>query len=338
MGAATHFTDAGTRMTDAVSQVGTAYRGMGAGGWDTLKNVGNTAESTLTDVPRAVGTKIKSLPGNIINMPVAPGLSVPEIAKIVQKGSPDEMNTAIEKIVGIKARDILDFPQGTSRPNIQKRIDDYMGAIKRQILSEIKLCIERWLQHIANEIPIVGILLDLEGYIERRISKYRLELQRKIRSEIEKLAHEKLKLWQSNMLRQKILEYVRKVCPDTHRLGSSSGHWKNLSPTLIHRLQTDETWKIVDGETDVETLLDTHSPSSIAWSNSEHNTARLVDGLVNDAVAAVQTDAVIQSGGFNNASWDDFIDDDGEVRTSYTNSDGDTVDQIEVKKLITCKD
>ena len=338
MGAATHYTDAGTKMTGAVSQVGTVFRGMGAGGWDTLKSLGTTAETTLTNVPRAVGTKINSLPSDIVNMPVAPGLSVPEIAKVVQKGSPDEMNTAIEKIVGIKARDVLDFPQGASQPNIQKRKDDYMDAIKRQILSEIQSCIERWLQHIANEIPIVGILLDLEGYIERRISKYRLALQRKIRSEIEKLAHEKIKLWQINMLRQKILEYVRKVCPDTHRLGGSSDHWKKMSPTLIHRLQADETWKIVDGETDVETLLNTHSSSSIAWSNSEHNTARLVDGLVTDATTAVQTDAIIQSGGFNNASWDDFIDDDGEVRTSYTNSDGDTVDQIEVKKLITCKD
>lgn len=337
MSAANYYSSAKTSVQNASAQVGTVFRGLGAGYKRTAGELGTEISTTLTNTPKQIGDKILSLPKDITNIPVARDLSLPKLGDIVSRGKPDEMQQALENIVGVKVRDITGFPQGASAPNIQKRIDDYMSSIKRQILSEIKMCIERWLQHIANEIPIIGILADLEGYIERRISKYRLKLQRKIRSKIEEIAHEKLKLWQLSVMRQKLLEYVRKMCPDTHRLGGSGEHWKSLSPTLLHRLQTDDTWKIVDGTTDVEVLLDSHSSKSVAWSSSDNNTARMLDQIIRDASKAIETDAIIQSRGFNNATWSDFIDDSGVVRVDYINSDGTLVTQNEVRKLVTCE-
>jgi len=346
MGAVAHNAAAGAAVNNAVGTVGTVFRGMGSGFGGVLKDIGTEISTTLTDTPKAVGDKVLSLPTDIQNIPIAPDVTIPKLSKIIQRGDSDEMTKALESVAGIKIHEITGSPTGMSSVNIQKRIDDYMDAIKRQILSELKDCIEKWLHHIIAKEPIIGILLDLEGYIQRRISKYRLALQRKIRSEIERLAHEKLKLWQVAMFKQKILEYVRKMCPDTHSKNIHTGvvgantdvisNVSQLSPTQIKRLQDDRTWELVDGVTPIQQLAKAHSPDTAVWADVANNTGQLLENMTAEALAAVEVDVMIQSLGYSDTTMDTFLDEDGQVRDQYINSKGETVSQIKDTELEIC--
>ena len=337
-----------TGVTNAVSEVGTVFRGLGAGFPKVLKDVGSEITTTLTNTPKAVGDKIMSLPNDILNVPIAPDLSLPKLSKIIQKGDTDSVNKALENITGIKIHDVIGTPQGTATVNVQKRLDDYMAAIKRQILDEIKNCIERWLQHLNSKNPIIGILLDLEGYIQRRISKYRLALQRRIRSEIEKMAHEKLKLWQIATLRQKILQYVRQICPDTHTRNIKTGNVGSnadlvtgnplISPTMIQRLQTDNTWSLADGSTPIPQSARDHGGESMAWADSDNNTGQVINNLVAAAVKELENDIGIQSLGYSGLNVDTFVSNNGTINSEYVNSEGKTVSQTKSTELEICID
>lgn len=337
-----------TAVTNAVSEVGTVFRGLGAGFPKVLKDVGTEISTTLTDTPKKVGDKVMSLPTDILNVPIAPDLSLPKLSKIIQKGDSDSVNKALENITGIKIHDVIGTPQGSAAVNVQKRLDDYMAAIKRQILDEIKNCIERWLQHLNSKHPIIGILLDLEGYIQRRISKHRLALQRRIRSEIEKLAHEKLKLWQIATLRQKILQYVRQICPDTHtrnvrtgRVGSNADLVTGnplISPTMIRRLQVDNTWSLADGSTPISQLARDSGGQSMAWADNDNNTGQIVNNLVAAALKDLENDIGIQSLGYSGLDVNTFVSDDGAIKSEYVNSEGKTVSQTKSTELEICID
>jgi hypothetical protein len=335
MGAATHNTSALQSVKDAVASQGTFFRKAASKAPTTLGDIGSTISSTLTDAPKSVGEKILATPSNILNIPVAQGVSLPGLGKALQKGDVDDLSKSLQSITGVKLRGATGLLPNTSQVNIEKRVNDYMAAVKTQLLNEIKNCIQKCLNEILINNPNLAILLDLEGYIQRRISKYRLELQRKIRSEIEKLANEKLKLWQIALIKQKILEYTRKACP-------CSGNKKDHSPTYIKRLQDDDTWKLVDGSTDVEVLLNS-SASAGAWSDSANNTARHIDSILADTISQLTTDSAIQAMGYTTTEWSDFVSSDGSINSTYTNSNGASIDSTDpyvnsIKRLEICDD
>ena len=348
MSAVGHNTTNTAAVNSAVDQIGTVFRGLGSGFPKVVKDVGTEISTTLTDTPKKVGDKVLSLPNDILNVPIAPNLSIPKLSKIIEKGDSDSVSKALENITGIKIHDIIGTPQGSAAVNIHKRLDDYMAAIKRQILDEIKNCVERWLQHLNGKHPEIGMLLDLEGYIQRRISKYRLALQRRIRSEIEKLGHEKLKLWQIATLRQKILQYVRQICPDTHTRNISTGRVGSnadlvtgnplISPTMIRRLQTDDTWRLADGSTPISESARLTSGQSMAWADSLNSTGQIVNGLAASALKDLESDIGIQSLGYSGLNVDTFISDDGTIKSEYVNSEGKTVSQTKSTELELFKD
>ena len=334
MGAATHNTAVTDQVEAIVVDQGTFFTGVAEKAPTTLKSIGTELSTTFTDGSKAVGDKILATPENILNIPIAKDVSLPSLSTALSKGDTDEMSKALENITGVKLGGATGLLPGASNINVEKRIDDYMAAIRRQILDEIKNCIEKCLNELINEHPIIGILLDLEGFIQRRISKYRLELQRKIRAKIEELAFQKLKLWQTALIRQKILENIRKACP-------CDGPEKK-SPTYIKRLQDDTTWRLLDGKTDVDALLAGGGASSNAFADDPNNTARYINDILSEAITQAQNDAVNQFRGYNESGWNNFVDSDGNIKSEYINSNGDLVDSTDIyadiKRLKLCND
>ena len=110
----------------------------------------------------------------------------------------------------------------------------------------------------------------------------------------------------------------------------------------MKRLQDDETWRLLDGDTDVEVLLSEGGAGSRALAESDHNTARYIDGILTDAEAQVKSDIVNQFNGYDNTGWERFISDDGNINSEYINSQGKLVDSTDplsnVKRLKICED
>jgi hypothetical protein len=284
---------------------------------------------------KAVGDKIsRAMPGSLYeNLNVAPGTSIKDLVKQIKTGDKDGLTKALQNITGINVRDDLHLP---SNVPIAKRIDNFLNQIKTQIIQEIKDCIARHLRALRNKHEILDILLDLENYIQQKINRARLELQRKIRAAIEKEIMQNIGLWQITQLRQKITSLIRKMCPDTHSRGASRGARSSISPAQVRKYQTDPTWEIVDGVTPVSDLAKITSSAHAAHSEDPNSTGSLVESMTGDIMEKVRSEAQRQGTGFANVTTDTYTNSDGTIDSTYINSDGDLVDAADVATKVDC--
>ena len=335
MSASANFGAAAAAITHAVSQTGGNFRGVGAAAGDSLSNIGKEMAGSFSagqeDVSKAIGDKIsRAMPGSLYeNLNVAPGTSIKDLVKQIKTGDKDGLTKALQDITGINVRDDVHLPANIP---IEKRIDNFLNQIKTQIIQEIKDCIARHLQALRNKHKILDILLDLEKYIQQKINRARLELQRKIRAAIEKEIMQNIGLWQITQLRQKIMSLIRKLCPDTHSRGAKS----SISPAQVRKYQTDPTWEIVDGQTPVGDLAKRTSSAHAAYSEDPNSTGRLLENTTEDIMAKVRSEAQQQGAGFADASADTYVNSDGTIDGTYINSDGDLVDATDVATKVDC--
>jgi hypothetical protein len=335
MSASANFGKAAAATAFAVGQTGGDFRGIGAAAGKSLSGIGSDISNSLqtggVDVQKAVGDKLqRAMPNNLYkNIKIAPGTSIPDLVKIVKTGDKDGLTQALQSITGINVRDDLHVPSNVS---IEKRVDNFLNQIKTQVIQEIKDCIARHLQALRNKHEILDILLDLEGYIQRKINRARLELQRKIRAAIEKEIMQNLGIWQISQMRQKILALIRKICPDTHSRGAKS----SISPALSRKFQTDPTWEIVDGVTPISELAKNVSATHSAHYSDPDSTGAMVENTANNIMVQVKQEALNQGQGFSNASVSDFVSEDGTIDSTYINSAGEIVDAADVASKIDC--
>ena len=303
MGAAAIQSASQAAMTSAQEATGNgALQAVGGAITSTIKSVGEDISNTWTGIRKAVGDKLANTPSDIASTPLAPGTNANQVVGQVTSGNADGLTDSLASIAGINMKSLFPADAIPSVDNLEASLGDFLGTIKRQVANALKSCIEKYLNYLKNKYKILDILLDFDNYIQRKIAKIRLKIQRKIRSEIEKLFNQKLKMYQIGLYRQKILGMIRKLCP---KIGKKCTH----SPTWIRRLQSDPTWKIVDGVTPVTTLA-AAGPNTAAAIEDPNNAGQIFEAQINATMTKVIEQAQVQQSGYNNYTPDDFVGSD----------------------------
>ena len=270
---------------------------------NTVKSIGENAVSTIQSVPERVTTRIKNIPEDVANIPVAPGLSIENLVTALSNPAEnkDDFTKSVEAFTGVNINRLSDF--NPSPLQVQARLDEFAGALRRQVMLELQNCIERYLRGIINKNLDIFQLINFESFIANEIAKLRIRTRFKIQKQIENLLYDKLKIQQIALLKQRILQEIRKLCP------SSGG----LSPTITRRLQTDRTWEIAEPESSITESANKHSMEHVAKAHNENSTGQETIDVTDNTMAALEPLAKTQAAGYDDASIDDFVTSEGAV-------------------------
>lgn len=270
---------------------------------NTVGSIGQNALDTIQSVPERVVDRIKSIPEDVANIPVAPGLSIEELVTSLTNPAEnkDDFTKSVEAFTGVNLNRVSDF--NPSPVQMQARLDEFAAALRRQVMSELQNCIERYLRGLINKNLDIFQLINFEDFIANRIAKLRLRIRFKIQKQIETLLFDKLKIQQIALLKQRILQEIRKLCP------SSGG----VSPTITRRLQTDRTWEIAEPESSITESANKHSMESVAKAYEVNSTGQETIDVTDNTMAALEPLAKSQAAGYDDSSINDFITPEGAV-------------------------
>ena len=267
---------------------------------NTLKTQTNNALTTIEGIPGRVADRIKNIPNDVSNIPVAPGLSLEQFVTSLTnpKDNPTEFNRSIEAFTGVNLNQISNFSLTPIEADI--RLDEFAAALRTQVMLEIQNCIELHLNGIVNKNLDLIQILNFEDLIANKIAAIRLDIRFKVQDAIENFFYDKLKIQQVALLKQKILQSIRKICPNHH-----------TSPTTIKRLQSDRTWEVAKSGEDIRVSASSESLTIEALSQQEDNTGQEVIDVANDTVELLKDVAKEQAIGYNDSSPDTFMNNDG---------------------------
>lgn len=270
---------------------------------NTVGSIGQNALDTIQSVPERVVDRIKSIPEDVANIPVAPGLSIEELVTSLTNPAEnkDDFTKSVEAFTGVNLNRVSDF--NPSPVQMQARLDEFAAALRQQVMSELQNCIERYLRGLINKNLDIFQLINFEDFIANRIAKLRLRIRFKIQKQIETLLFDKLKIQQIALLKQRILQEIRKLCP------SSGG----VSPTITRRLQTDRTWEIAEPESSITESANKHSMESVAKAYEVNSTGQETIDVTDNTMAALEPLAKSQAAGYDDSSINDFITPEGAV-------------------------
>jgi len=270
---------------------------------NTLHATGKKALQDIRSIPDTLVDKVRNLDETLGNIPVAPGLTVEQM--LVALSNPaenkDDFTIAVEAFTGVNINSLT--PTTPTDRQIEARLQEFAIALRQQILFEVQECISRYLRGIVSKNLDIFKLINFENYLANQIAKFRIALRNKIQSQIEKLFLNKLRIQQVALLKQKILQAIRSICP-------SSGA---LSPTLTRRLQEDRTWEVAEHN---KSIVETGAESNLellANSQKDGNTGQGVIDVADKSIELVTPIAKKQAAGYNDNTVDDFISSTGEL-------------------------
>lgn len=258
----------------------------------TLGNIGTVLTSTVHDFPERLGQAISGLGEDVLNVPIAPGLSLIEFYKATISSDTDQLTSALEKITGINITETFNQFTLPTTANIDARLREYAIGIKEQIIREIRECIEKHLRSIIAINPVLRIIFDPLGALAREIAEIRLRIQRKIISELEKLIYKRIKIQQVSIFRQRILQGIRSICPST----GVEKRQRNRRPTIERNFYLDKTWS---------------DSTSLPYANSTNNLNTQMNVATDLAVDHILNDVKSQITSTSNKSIDTFFSSDG---------------------------
>ena len=252
----------------------------------TIGSLGTIVGSTINNFPEQLSRTISGLGADILNVPVSPGLSLAEFYKAITSPEPDKLTGALEKLTGVNLT--ATFNQFTSPINIDARLRENAVGLKEQIIAEIRECIERHLRSIISINPILRIILDPAGALARAIAELRLKIQRRIQKEIEGILYRKLKIQRVAIFRQRILQAVRFICPET----GTAKRQRTRRPTVERNFYIDSTWK---------------DSSSLPHANRSDNLYKQMSSVADFAVDDIISDTKSQILDADNMSIDKYL-------------------------------
>jgi hypothetical protein len=284
-----------------------------------LKNTYSTLAGNVTNAWTGIDSRFgqitkdglsKSGLGYISSIPVTPNYSVGTFFESVGQIGTDrsKTNLLLAEVTGINITNT--FENLTSFDNVQDRVTETILSIERQVVFEIKDCLDSYLQELINKNPEIEILLDIEGAILKHIGTLRVGINLQIENEIEKILYDKIKFQQVAQLRQKLTEAIRKICPGHH----SPPLVTRLSPTLTRQLQDDRSWTIVDGVNSISTNtlgVDAKLAHDAAKANS---TAKRVQALSLEATSDIRATSLFQAEKTSTSMVSDYITADGDIK------------------------
>ncbi len=243
---------------------------------------------------------------NIKNIPISPNFTVSSFTSaLVNPFENDNLSRVLDEVTGININEITEIVTGTR--NVEERVKEYILGIERQIINEIKDCIDRYLTELITKNEAISILLDLEGYIKSKIGILRRDFQLDIEDEINLILYQKIKLQQIGQFKQKITAKVREICPSHN----SPPKVTRLSPTLTKKLQTDKTWQLVDGVKPLKQNALNRSPKDVYDADQPDSTGELLTILAHEAAEDVATESLQQTLGRSAKSVDSFFNQAG---------------------------
>jgi hypothetical protein len=276
---------------------------------DTIKGIGQDTTNTFTGITKRIGEKLANTPSDVANMPLAPGTSPTQVAKQAAAGDLGGLSKSLLNIAGINIQSAVpDGGKAPSRPDLEAKLKNFLSSVRREIATALRHCIEKWLNYLKNKYKILAILLDLEGWIQRQISRLRALIRDWLRKWQERLSVNRAVNYQTSRYRQLISRMIRKLCPklpsSKYSKRSAAG---DFSPSWIRKLQTDPTWSLVDGVTPVNMLANRNAAVAVAIEDP-NNTGEIFENNIDYAMNDVVTELQIQQGGYNNYSASDFVD------------------------------
>ena len=153
--------------------------------------------------------------GNFIkNIPVSDNMSIDQFFD--SAGDPlekDGTNKVLSEITGINIWNTVETldPRNIDKKVAVDRVNEYLKGLETQIVNQIKICLDGYLQELLNKNPDLKYLLDIEQSIINEIGKTRNKVKFKVQDEIENILYDKIKLQQMALLRQKLTEAIRKI-------------------------------------------------------------------------------------------------------------------------------
>lgn len=279
-----------------IKQVGYAAK-------DTLQNTAKQALQEVRSIPETIADKVRNLDETIGNIPVAPGLSIDQMLNALTNPAEnkDDFTIAVEAFTGVNVNSLS--PTKLTQSQIDARLQEFAIALRQQILFEVQECISRYLRGIVSKNLDIFKLINFENYIANQIAKFRIALRNKIQAQLSRLLFDKLKLQQVALLKQKILQSIRSICP-------SAGA---LSPTLTRRLQEDRTWEVAEHDSSIEESGAKTNLEMLANSQKDGNTGQDVIDVADQAIDQVTPVAKKQISGYSDNTVDDFVTDTGEL-------------------------
>jgi|10_taG_2_1085330.scaffolds.fasta_scaffold01890_11 hypothetical protein len=284
-----------------------------------LGSLGTQITTSVAGVKSEVGTSMNAGMGNatynfVKTLPISPTFTLETFAgemKNVVAGNDksfDSLSNVLEDVTGVNLN--LMAENVTSVTNVEERIKEYILSIERQVVDEVKGCIDKYLQSLINKNPEIEILLDLEGALIKELGKLRRMLRLKIEADIENILYRRIKIQQIAAFRQKITKAIRGICPSTHH---SLAPVQRVSPTLTSRLQADTTWKLPDGKTELKNLAIKDSIEAVHYVEQGNSTGQLVIDVASNATDSIASEGRAQAVGYSDETMDDLFDDNGNV-------------------------
>ena len=284
-----------------------------------LKNTYSTLAGNVTTAWTGVDSKFGQIAKDglgksgltyISSIPLTPNYTVNTFFEgLGQAGTDgDKTNKLLAEITGINITNTFD--NLTSFENVEDRMKETLLSIERQIVFEIKDCLDKYLQQLINKNPEIEILLDIEAAILKRIGLLRTGINLKIENEIEKILYDKIKFQQVAQLRQKLTAAIRKICPGHN----SPPLVTRVSPTVTRALQDDRSWTLVDGINSISTNA-LGSEAKLAHDASKpDSTAKKVQAISVEATNNIKVTSLFQAEKTSTNTLSDYINADGGLK------------------------
>jgi len=177
---------------------------------NTVTNTSSTVYSDVksivlspVDTVKRTGALINDLP----NLPLVNNISIADLKNFVTEPSKSDLTKFIEKSTNLSFSSL-------SKQNLLNQFQDGLGSLQSILVGELRNCIDRHLRNIARDIKFVDIALNFDRILGRKIGEVRSKINNKVNSEYEKLLYNKLKIQRRALIRQKVTDSIRKICPD----------------------------------------------------------------------------------------------------------------------------
>jgi len=223
----------------------------------------------------------------------------------------DGTNKVLSEITGINIWNTVESldPRNIDKKVAIDRVKEYAKGLETQIVNQIKDCLDGYLQELLNKNPDLKYLLDIEKSIINEIGKLRNKVKFKVQDEIDKMLYDKIKLQQMALLRQKLTEAIRKICPSHN----SPPKVTRISPSLTRQLNDDRSWTIVDGVNSLEYNLRSAEPELAHYAQQDDSTARKVEALSKEATENIRLLSIEQTIGNTDKTVFSYVTTDGDL-------------------------
>lgn len=224
-------------------------------------NAANQAASAAGGTARAIGQQpvyivsdaIQTV-SNLPNLPLANNLSVNGAIQVFTAPPTSVLNGVLDSVTGVSIGQNFG---PTSSNLIAERISGALSVLTQQVIAEIKNCIDQRILALTRKNPIADLFFFYNFYKSQLLAQITTTIDRAVFKAVNDLFYKKLKIQQVALYRQKLLEEVRKLCP-------------NASPTAVRNYGKNSTASLTaatSGATNV-----TNSIQSIATTSSNTTT------------------------------------------------------------------